>query len=200
MRVMSKIGDALFSRAQQPVLAWIFGDPERWFHVKELIRLSGLGSATVQRELARLEKGGLIETRRIANLKQFRAFAGSPIFNELRVVVQKTFGLGDVLRDALTPLTPEIKVAFVYGSVAQNRDHATSDIDLLVISDSLSYGQILSALQSAESELARPIQVNLYTVQEFLDRKQQNHHFMAEVLREPKLMIIGTVDDVDHTR
>lgn len=105
--LMSKIGDALFSRAQQPVLAWIFGDPERWFHVKELIRLSGLGSATVQRELARLEKGGLIETRRVANLKQFRAFAGSPIFHELRVVVLKTFGLGDVLRDALIPLTPD---------------------------------------------------------------------------------------------
>ena len=190
------MGDALFSRAQQPVLAWIFGDPERWFHVKELIRLSGLGSATVQRELARLEKGGLIETRRVANLKQFRAFSNSPIFRELRVIVLKTFGLGDVLRNALAPLAPEISVAFVYGSVAQNSDHATSDIDLLVVSDALTYGQLLAALQPAETELARPIEVNLYTVKEFVDRKQQNHHFIAEVLREPKLMIIGTADDI----
>lgn len=194
---MSKIGDALFSRAQQPILARIFGEPDRWFHVKELIRLTGLGSATVQRELSRLETGGIVESRRMANLKQVRAFADSPVYNELRQIVLKTFGLSEVLRDALAPLTSEIKLAFVYGSVAQNRDHASSDIDLMIISDTLTYGQIIAALQPAESELARPVQVTHYTVNEFFDRKQQKHHFIAEVLRQPRLMIVGTEDDVD---
>ncbi|MFL9999159.1 transcriptional regulator [Paraburkholderia sediminicola] len=197
---MSQIGDALFSSAQQPILARIFGEPDRWFHVKELIRLTGLGSATVQRELARLEKGGLVETRRIANLKQVRAFASCPVYNEVRQIVLKTFGFAEILHDALTPLASEIKLAFVYGSVAQNRDHASSDVDLMIISDTLTYGQIMAALQPAERALARPIQVTQYTVKEFLERKQQKHHFIAEVLHHPKLMIIGTEDDIDHTR
>jgi len=195
---MTKLGDALFSSAQQPILACLFGRPDQWFHVKELIRLTSLGSASVQRELNRLEKGGLIETRRIANLKQVRAFADSPVFNELRLIVLKTFGVVEVLREALSPLAPQIKVAFVYGSVAQGRDHAGSDVDVMLVSETLSYGQVMAALESAERQLGRAIQITQYTSDEFLDRKRKNHPFLAEVLRQQKLMVIGTEDDIAH--
>jgi predicted nucleotidyltransferase len=195
---MSKLSDALFSSAQQPILACLFGRPEQWFHVKELIRLTGLGSASVQREVNRLERGGLIETRRIANLRQVRVFAGSPIFDELRLIVLKTFGVVEILREALSPLAPEIKLAFVYGSVAQGNDHASSDVDVMLISETLGYGQITPALESAERQLGRDVQITQYTQEEFLDRKRKNHPFLAEVLRQPKLMVIGTEDDIDR--
>jgi predicted nucleotidyltransferase len=194
---MTKLGDALFSSAQQPILACLFGRPERWFHVKELIRLTNLGSATVQRELNRLEKGELIETRRIANLKQVRAYAGSPIFDELRLIILKTFGVVEVLREALSQLASDIKLAFVYGSVAQGSDRASSDIDVMLISETLSYGQIMAALGPAEKQLGRAVQITQYTLDEFMERKRTNHPFVAEVLRQPKLMIIGTEDDID---
>lgn len=122
-RLMTRLSDALFSSAQQPILALLYGEPKRWLHLNELIRLTGLGSATVQRELARLEKGGLIETRRIGNLKQLRAFEGNPIFDELRLIVLKTFGAAEIRREALAPLASGINFAFVYGSVAQGSDH-----------------------------------------------------------------------------
>ncbi|WP_206953279.1 nucleotidyltransferase domain-containing protein [Trinickia acidisoli] len=195
---MTKLGDALFSSAQQPLLACLFGRPEQWFHVKELIRLTDLGSATVQRELNRLEKGGLIETRRIANLKQVRAYVGSPIFDELHLIVLKTFGVVEVLREALSPLASEIKLACVYGSVAQGSDRGSSDIDIMLISETLSYGQIMAALESAEKRLGRIVQITQYTLEEFLERKRKNHPFIAEVLRQPKLMVIGTEDDIDN--
>lgn len=76
----------------------------------------------------------------------------------------------------------------MYGSIAQNRDHANSDIDLMTVKD----GQILAALRPAESELARPVQVAHYTVGKFLDRKQLKHHFNTEVVLQPRLMIVGT--------
>lgn len=195
---MTKLGDALFSSAQQPILACLFGRPEQWFHIKELIRLTNLGSATVQRELNRLEKGGLIETRRIANLKQVRAYVGSPIFEELRLIVVKTFGVLEVLREALSPLASEIKLAFVYGSVAQGSDRASSDVDVMVISETLSYGQIMAALESAEKQLGRAVQITQYTPEEFVERKRKKHPFLAEVLRQPKLMVIGTEDGIDN--
>ena len=195
---MTKLGDALFSNAQQPILACLFGRPEQWFHIKELIRLTNLGSATVQRELNRLEKGGLIETRRIANLKQVRAYVGSPIFEELRLIVVKTFGVLEVLREALSPLASEIKLAFVYGSVAQGSDRASSDVDVMVISETLSYGQIMAALESAEKQLGRAVQITQYTPEEFVERKRKKHPFLAEVLRQPKLMVIGTEDGIDN--
>lgn len=195
---MTKLGDALFSSAQQPILACLFGRPEQWFHIKELIRLTHLGSATVQRELNRLEKGGLIETRRIANLKQVRAYVGSPIFEELRLIVVKTFGVLEVLREALSPLASEIKLAFVYGSVAQGSDRASSDVDVMVISETLSYGQIMAALESAEKQLGRAVQITQYTPEEFVERKRKKHPFLSEVLRQPKLMVIGTEDGIDN--
>ncbi len=195
---MTKLGDALFSNAQQPLLACLFGRPEQWFHVKELIRLTGLASASVQRELNRLERGGLIETRRVANLKQVRAFAGSPIFDQLRLIVLKTFGIVEVLQSALLPLASEIRVAFVYGSVAQGTDHAGSDVDVMAISDTLSYGQIMVALELAERQLGRKVQITQYTGEEFLERRRGNHPFLTEVLRQPKLMVLGTEDDIDH--
>lgn len=195
---MTKLGDALFSSAQQPILACLFGRPEQWFHIKELIRLTNLGSATVQRELNRLEKGGLIETRRIANLKQVRAYVGSPIFEELRLIVVKTFGVLEVLREALSPLALEIKLAFVYGSVAQGSDRASSDVNVMVISETLSYGQIMAALESAEKQLGRAVQITQYTPEEFVERKRKKHPFLAEVLRQPKLMVIGTEDGIDN--
>ena len=195
---MTKLGDALFSSAQQPILACLFGRPEQWFHIKELIRLTNLGSATVHRELNRLEKGGLIETRRIANLKQVRAYVGSPIFEELRLIVVKTFGVLEVLREALSPLASEIKLAFVYGSVAQGSDRASSDVDVMVISETLSYGQIMAALESAEKQLGRAVQITQYTPEEFVERKRKKHPFLAEVLRQPKLMVIGTEDGIDN--
>lgn len=194
---MTKLGDALFSSAQQPILACLFGRPEQWFHVQELIRLTNLGSATVQRELKRLEKGGLIETRRIANLKQVRAYEGSPIFDELRLIILKTFGVVEVLREALSQLASDIKLAFVYGSVAQGSDRASSDIDVMLISETLSYGQIMAALGPAEKQLGRAVQITQYTLDEFLERKHKSHPFVAEVLRQPKLMVIGTEDDID---
>ncbi|NRO99591.1 MarR family transcriptional regulator [Paraburkholderia sp. NMBU_R16] len=192
---MTTLGDALFTSAQQPLLACLFGRPDQWFHVKELIRLTHLGSATVQRELNRLEKGGLIETRRIANLKQVRACAGSPIFEELRLIVLKTFGVVEVLRSALSPLASEVKFAFVYGSVAQGSDRASSDVDVMLTSETLSYGQIMAALEPAEKQLGRAVQITQYTLDEFIERKRKHHPFLAEVLCQPKLMVIGTQDD-----
>lgn len=195
---MTQLGDALFSKAQQPILACLFGRPEQWFHLNELIRLTDLGSATVQRELNRLEKGGLVETRRIANLKQVRAYVGSPIFDELRLIILKTFGVVEVLREALSPLASEIKLAFVYGSIAQGSDRASSDVDVMLVSENLSYGQIKAALEPAEKQFGRAVQITQYTLDEFLERKRKNHPFLAEVLRQPKLMVIGKEDDIEH--
>lgn len=195
---MTRLGDALFSRAQQPILACLFGRPDQWFHIQELIRLTNLGSASVQRELNRLEKGGLIETRRIAQLKQVRANVGSPIFDELRLIILKTFGFVEILREALSPVASEVKLAFVYGSVAQGSDRASSDVDVMLISETLSYGQVVAALETAEKQLGRPIQITQYTSEEFLQRKSKGHPFLVEVLRRPKLMVIGTEDDIDN--
>ena len=82
--------------------------------------------------------------RRIGNQKHYQANAASPLYSELRNIVLKTVGLAEPLRAALKPLSSAaIRAAFVYGSVAKATDQSASDIDLMVISDNLTYGERL---------------------------------------------------------
>src|SRR5205807_6684818 len=131
--------EALFGKTQRQVLGLLFADPERSYFANEIVRLAGSGSGAVHRELAVLEAAGLVSATRVGNQKHYRANRASPIFEELRGIVVKTFGVADVLRGALAPLAAKIRSAFIYGSVAKGNDTATSDIDLMVISDAVTY-------------------------------------------------------------
>ena len=149
------LADALFTKTQQRVLRVLFGQPERSFYASELIRDAGTGSGAAQRELARMEGSGLIVAWRIGHRKHYQANASSPLYSELRSIVLKTVGLAEPLRGALQPLSSAIRTAFVYGSVAKATDQSASDIDLMIISDSLTYGEVFGALEKVTRSVGR---------------------------------------------
>jgi len=190
------LADALFTKTQQRVLGVLFGEPERSFYASELIRTAGTGSGAAQRELAKLENSGLILGRRIGHQKHYQADAASPLFAELRSIVLKTVGLAEPLRDALRPLSSAIRAAFVYGSVAKAADRSGSDIDLMVISDSLTYGEVFSALEPAATSVGRQVNPTVYTVAEFSKRSRGESAFVKRVLEQPKLWVIGSEHDL----
>jgi len=160
----ASLADALFSNTQQRVLGFLFGHPERSFFATELIKLAGGGSGAVQRELARLAESGLVTVKRVGTQKHYQANPKSPIYVELCGIVQKTVGLAEPLREALAPLAKRITAAFVFGSVAKRGDTATSDIDVLALSDSVDYADVFAVLQSAEAKLGRTVNPTVYTL------------------------------------
>jgi predicted nucleotidyltransferase len=188
--------DFLFTSTQQRLLGLLFGQPDRSFYANELIALAGSGVGAVQRELIRMEKAGLVVTRRIGNQKHYQANPTCPIFTELRAIVRKTFGTAGLLRAALAPLWDQIDFAFVYGSVADGTEHAASDVDLMVVSSSLSNAELLHALQPAQEELGRTINPTLYMPEEFSQRVRERRSFILRVLAKPKLFIKGAEDDI----
>jgi predicted nucleotidyltransferase len=190
------LADALFTKTQQRVLRVLFGQPERSFYASELIREAGTGSGAAQRELARLEESGLINARRIGHQRHYQANPASPLYQELRSIVLKTVGLAEPLRDALKRLSSAIQTAFVYGSVAKATDQSGSDIDLMIISDSLSYGEVFGALEHAARILGRQVNPTVYTANEFSKRARAENAFVTRVLEQPKLWVIGTEDDL----
>ncbi len=190
------LADALFTKTQQRVLRVLFGQPERSFYASELIREAGTGSGAAQRELARLEESGLIVARRIGYQKHYQANATSPLYSELRNIVLKTVGLAEPLRDALKPLSSAIRAAFVYGSVAKATDQSASDIDLMIISESLSYGEVFGALERTGRSLGRHINPTVYTAAEFSKRVRAENAFVTRVLEQPKLWVIGSDHDL----
>jgi len=190
------MADALFSTTQQRVLAYIFGQPERSFYASELIRLTAGGSGAIQRELARLEQSGLVTVNRIGAQKHYQANPEAPIYGELCSIVRKTVGLAEPLRGALEPLAQQITAAFVYGSVAKRTDSATSDIDLMLISDDLNYADVFAALENTSSVVGRSINPTIYSIEEFRRRIDLGNSFIKRVLAQPKLWIIGQVNDI----
>ena len=190
------IADALFSPSLQKILALLFVRVDDAFYLNEIIRQTGLGSASTQRELKRLEHAGLVVSHRIGNMRRFQANRDSPVYPELHGMVQKTFGLRGVLQAALLPLLPDVRVAFVYGSIAKGTETAASDIDLMLVGKAISYSTLLAALLPAEQALGRPINPTPYTPAEFKKRLQEQHHFLTRVLEQPKLFLIGDEDDL----
>ena len=185
------LADALFTGTQQRVLALLFGQPTRSFYANELIGLAGIGSGAVQRELATLSSSGLVTVRSIGNQKHYQANADAPIFEELSGIVQKTFGLAEPLRQALAPLSKRLVAAFVYGSVAKNADTASSDIDLMVISDELAYPDLFGLLDAVSATIGRTVNPTILTPKELAKRVKAKDSFMTRVLAQPKIWIVG---------
>ena len=192
----TSLAGALFSGTQQRVLGLLFGQPDRSFYATELINLAGVGSGAVQRELARLAQSGLVTVKPVGNQKHYQANPASPIYAELCGVVRKTVGLAEPLREALAVLAPQIKAAFVYGSIAKKEDTANSDIDLMLVSDTLTFRDTILALQTATEQLGREVNPNIFTRQDFAKRLKEGGSFVSRVMDQPKIWLIGGPDDL----
>ena len=187
----SGTADALFTTTQQRVLGLLFGQPDRSFFATEVISLAEGGSGATQHELARLEATGLIITSRVGNQKHFQANAASPIYAELVGIIAKTVGIAEPLRAALAPLAKKIRTAFVYGSLAKNSDTAHSDIDIMILSDKLSYADVYAVLEKAESRLGRAISPTVQSPAEWKKKLAAKNACTVKLHAQPKLLLIG---------
>lgn len=190
------LADALFTRTQQRVLALLFGPSKRSFGTSEIIRLARTGSGATQRELARLKASGLIQSTRAGNQVRYQANPDSPIFEELSGILAKTVGLSDPVRSVLSPLATRIRAAFIFGSLAKGTDRSSSDIDLMVVADDLTYADLFNALEPLHARLGRPVNPTVYTALEFADRRRASTAFVTRVIKAPKIWILGTEDDL----
>jgi predicted nucleotidyltransferase len=194
------LSDALFTGTQRRVLGLLFGSPDRSYYVNEILRFAGVGIGAVQRELASLDAAGLVNVTRIGNQKHYQANRQSPIFEELRGIVIKTFGVADVLRPALAPLAGRVHAAFIYGSVAKGTDTASIDIDVMVVGDGISYPDIIGTFEKSEKMLGRAINPTLYNREELQRKLAAGNAFLNRVLKQPRIFLIGSDDELKTAR
>lgn len=190
----SSLADALFTATQQRVLGALFGQPDRSFFVTQIMELAGSGRGAVQRELERLLNGGLVTVRMLGTQKHYQANPESPVFDELRGIIQKTVGLAGPIREALESMVTDIHLALIFGSIARRTDTSSSDIDLLIVADEVRLEDVYKVLMPVEEVLVRRISTKLYTPAEFKDRVDQENAFVQRVLAGPVIELIGTVN------
>ncbi len=192
------IASALFTPAQQKLLGLLFVRVNEGFHLNEIMRLTGLGSASAQRELKRLYEAGLIVSERIGNVRRFRPNKDNIVYPELASLVKKTFGLVSVLNSALAPMRKQLSVAFVYGTTVKQAEDASVPVELLLIGENTTYGELLSRLPVAERLLRRKINPNLYSVDDFQRRLREQQPFILKMLSERKVFVLGDDSDLDQ--
>jgi len=180
----------LRSKLRAKVLGWLFSHPDERYFVRQLTTLLGEDSTNVSRELARLEKTGILVSTTEGKQKYYQANRRSPLFNELHGLIVKTAGVADVLRSALAPAMERIKVAFVFGSIASGGERRTSDIDMMVVGR-ISFEDVVSLLSPAEEKLGREVNPVVYPITEFKQKVKEDHHFVKTVLEGEKIFLIG---------
>jgi predicted nucleotidyltransferase len=190
------IANGLFTDSQIRLFRWLIGQPNRAFHLNELGRLTGLGSASLQRELNRLVDARLVDSARVGNLRRFQVNSRSPVFGELISLVRKTISLDPPLRDALQSLVPRLQAAWIYGSVAKQSDTTQSDIDLMLVGEELTLTEVFEHLVPLESELGRKINPALFSPADFRRRLAEPDSFVNRVLAQPIIPLIGDADEL----
>ena len=178
------------SGARVRILEILLLNPHERYYQRQLSQTLGLAIRSVQQEMPRLVKAGLLERIQDGNRVYFRANPECAIFPELRLIFLKSSKIAELLRKEFSRKESSIQVAFIYGSYAKGQEEAWSDIDVFVVGE-LS-GRVLAEITSkAADQLGRAVNERLFTGPELAKRLGSGDHFVSSVINEPKIYLVG---------
>ncbi len=190
------LGTTLFGKTRRAVLALLYSHPDESYYLRQLGRLTAVGMGALQRELKQLSEAGIIERNEIGRQAFYKANSDCPVFRELRNLIIKTFGVADILRDALSPLADPIQVAFIFESMVSGEFDPSGDLNIVVVGD-ISFADVVRALSAVPETLSREIKPAVYPPEEFKTKLFEEHLFFKAVLNSPKIFLIGDRDALD---
>jgi predicted nucleotidyltransferase len=177
------------SNVRVKLLALLLLNPGQSFHIRQLARRLDCSYSNVRRELQNLTELGLLNRQTVANAVQFRANQSHFLYDDLRSILIKTEGLGDVIRGRLVP-TGQVDLALVYGSTAKGEERVDSDIDLLIVGTP-NLTELEGALDDLEGRIGRPINYVLYSPTEWESKLAERDPFLTRVMAGERIVIVG---------
>lgn len=193
-KMHQSIASVLLPEYRRRVLGLLLLRPDLALHGREIARRTGLPAGTVTRELTKLAEVGLLLREKRGNQQVYSANTHCPIFAEMASILRKTSGLADVLRQALASMADQIRLAFIFGSVAQGRETADSDIDVMIVG-TLGFAQAVELLYPVQADLGREVNPQVFSASEFT-HKVGTDAFLRDVLAKPKIFLIGEERDL----
>jgi predicted nucleotidyltransferase len=188
---MGILAELLSSKIRAEIFRNLFGIAhDSALYMREIERRTGFAIGTVQTELKKLQRLDIISAVKDGNRVYYRANTAHPLYPEIHALVLKTSGLADVIKNALGS-TNDIRVAFVFGSLARQEEKANSDVDLMVIGD-IGLRKLTGLLMDVSGKIGREINPHVFSEKEFIKRKKGQDHFLNQVLDSPKIFVIGT--------
>jgi predicted nucleotidyltransferase len=182
------------SKIRRDLLTLFFTNPSQKYYLRELQRQLGYSAGSIRRELFKFQKDNLFNTQMVGNLLYYTLNTKHPLFKELKMIVSKTVGVEGSLKNTLSSVHG-IRVAFVYGSFAGKKEKGSSDIDLMIIGDP-DTSLLNEKIAELEKRFKREINPTIYSMEEYRAKKKAKSGFIMELLKNPKIMVIGEEDDL----
>ncbi len=182
------------SKTREIILRFFFSDVNRKHYLRELEKILNISVGNIRRELLSLEKGGLFIKERVGNQVYYFLNTDSSIFMEVKEIVSKTIGLEAILKDCLLKIK-NIKICFIYGSIAKKTENSLSDIDIFVSGD-IDEDKLANVLRVAEKKLSREVNYTLFSEKE-LKKRISDDVFLKDIIFNEKIFLIGNKNELE---
>lgn len=177
------------SELRRKLMAYFYTNPESKLYLREIASILNQDAGNLSKELSRLEEEGIFIAEMRGNQKYFSLNPKYPLYRELKSIIFKTIGIEGSLKTALKKISG-IRIAFIYGSFASDKQNGLSDIDLAIIGK-IDEDELLKEINKLEKFLNREINYTLYSETDWNRMKKMKDTFTANILDEPKIMLIG---------
>lgn len=186
--------DKLFSsKTRVEILRLFLFNADNSFYQRQISNLTKQSIRGVQREVEKLYDIGFLEKSVSGNRVYYKVNRNNPIFEDLKSIFFKSLGIAEALKENLQG--KKIKIAFIYGSYARGQENLLSDIDLMVIGN-ISSKELSGLLSGPKTELMREINYAVFPLKEFINKVVQKDNFINSVLKDKKIFIIGSEDEL----
>jgi len=182
------------SKARVEILKLFLMNPQNSYYQRQIETLTRQPIRGVQREVAKLERIGLVERSVQGNRTYYRANRNCSIFEPLKEIILKSTGIAEVLQKNFKK-QHKIVIAFIYGSYAKGEETLSSDIDLMVVGD-ITSKEISGILSKPKKDLGREINYAVFSVREFRKRIKNKDHFLNSILKDKKIFITGNKNEL----
>jgi predicted nucleotidyltransferase len=186
---------SLFPKTKRKILSLMLLHPDDRFYLRDISRKINVSQGTLHRDLKPLVWDGILLSESRVNQSYYSVNKNCPIYNELRGIIIKTFGVVNILEKSIELYRDKINFAFIYGSLAKGDDTGNSDIDLFVVGD-IDYSGLSDSILSRENELGRPVNMFLLTPHDLKMKIEEENHFVTNVLKSEKIFLRGSEDDI----
>ncbi|MBI4999427.1 hypothetical protein HZB97_01500 [Candidatus Gottesmanbacteria bacterium] len=186
--------DLIISRVRVKLLELFLTNPGKIFHVREMVRRTQEEINAVRRELAHLEKAGMVTKEPRANRLYYTFRRDYPLYFELLELIAKTSGLGQNLLKNKAKLG-KIKFAMLSGGFVRGLPAATERVDLLVVGNVV-LPELSQIVKNEEVRKDQEINYTVMTEDEFEFRKKRRDPFILGILSNSRVMIIGDEEEL----
>ncbi len=187
--------DLIISRVRVKMLSLFLSHPGTIFHVRDIVRKVDEEINAVRRELAHMEKAGMVSKEARAN-RLFYLFRNDyPLYFELLELIGKTHGLGwDIIKHR--PKLGKIKFAMLSGRFLRGLSkRGATDVDLLVVG-TVVLPELSQIVKAEEVKRGRELNYTVMTEEEFLFRKRRRDPFVIGILTGSRVMVVGDEEEL----